>query len=214
MLTRDSPLPPLVAMDKDKSQVPTVAEMCELRSGANRGRAFAFYCFHFLPCVLGRKLWVDGMRQKRKWSTFVTLSDEAYGLLVLENLYDQWMYEYENKNKSKTEKRQGGGGPKYSTGVGREAKLMKGWSREGVERLNDLIKEVAVDRAEKEAATEEETERKRASWDAFQPSFFHLLEEEEWDPDNTLWWKGTGRQVQSLEDAGEDDEMPDCFMEL
>ena len=202
-------LPPKTAMLKAEG-VPSLQDMIALRTGPNQGRAYAFYCFHFLPCVLGRKNWVEGLRRGYEWKKFVSLSDEAYGLLVLENLWDQWQWEFGNPDATKSDKRIKGGGPVYSTGIGKEAKLMKGWSKEGVVRLNALMELVRMDRTDIEAANPGETEAARVAWEGFMKQFLELIPE--WDPDDLL--KITAAAESRITEEGEEEEMPDCTIEL
>jgi len=46
-------------------------------------------CNHFLPCVVGKKRWKMQIRAGKKVNDVATVSDEAFVLLVLENIWEQ-----------------------------------------------------------------------------------------------------------------------------
>ena len=73
----------------------SMEEVLELRK--NR-EAFKFFCFHFLASVVGIKKWEVNCN-KMLVSEFVTASDEAWALLMLEGNWDKWMYEVETELK-------------------------------------------------------------------------------------------------------------------
>ena len=99
----------------------------------------------FVECavgsVIGRRLW-----KKRadlvKLSTFVTPSDEAFAMVVLENNANKWIEEFENPgrgNKVKSKAR-------YTQGV-YEAASPNTWGPEGIDRYMELWESCARGRA-------------------------------------------------------------------
>jgi hypothetical protein len=89
-----------------------------------------------------------------------TISDEAFALLLIENSYDHWTDI--NKKTGGIPKQQRGvrtmtcasdvppkytqGGIKYSDG---NQKQIKGWTNQGIERYNELVKMVTIARTHK-----------------------------------------------------------------
>lgn len=62
-------------------------------------------------------------------------TDEALALIIYENYEDKWMDEYNDEETKR--------GPKYTQ---REGSYRGEWSDEGIERFNQLVKEVREDR--------------------------------------------------------------------
>ena len=54
--------------------------------------AFKFFCYNYVSSVVGLKKWEMNCK-KMVVSEFVTVSDEAWALLMLEGNWDKWMYE-------------------------------------------------------------------------------------------------------------------------
>ena len=48
-------------------------------------------CNNFLPCVVGKKRWKMQILAGKKVNDIATVSDEAFVLLVLENIWDDMM---------------------------------------------------------------------------------------------------------------------------
>ena len=115
---------------------------------------FELYVKNFLSIVVGKNMF-----NKRKGtdllSQYTTVSDEAYGVLALENSIELWTHEVVNKF------RKDGGKPadhqkttmvprkKYTSNAA-AAKKFGGWDRAGIARYNSLYNQV-----EKERETEE-----------------------------------------------------------
>ena len=103
---------------------------------------------NILRCVVGRREWKDGVGRFMV-RDLATVTDEAFGLLVLENIWDAWMEvpveEYfapkKRGEKRKREVRTG----KYTKDSKRASKF-KGWSKDGLKRMNQLIAMVKEDR--------------------------------------------------------------------
>ena len=112
--------------------------------------AMTLFCDSILPEVVGKVAMRKGVT-KMRISEFVTVTDEAFALLVLENIWDTWWNTPLDElkagagvdEKGKRKVRAG----KY-TGDWRRAGRHQGWSKEGLERMNKLIKLVEKDREE------------------------------------------------------------------
>jgi len=48
-------------------------------------------CNHFLPCVVGKKQWRMQLQARKKINDIATVLDEAFVLLVLQNIWDDMM---------------------------------------------------------------------------------------------------------------------------
>ena len=72
-----------------------------------------------------------------------TASDEAYGLLILENCWDKWWFEAENSKTDVDKARREKTFPRSKYTVGRRgpAKRNGGWSNEGLKRYRELGQE-------------------------------------------------------------------------
>ena len=129
-----------------------------------------------LSCIVGRhRMTVES--SQRKISEFATVTDEAFGLLVLEHIWDVWTTKdvndyYKRKSEVKVEEDHGirtvngeeraalsADAPKKTAtkkqapGAGKftedyhKAGRCKGWNVEGLKRFNELCKKVREDRA-------------------------------------------------------------------
>jgi hypothetical protein len=85
----------------------------------------------------------------------VTVSDEAFALLMLENYRDKWILRYEEAcsadGRRNTDKRIDG---KYTSSVKGHTEF-GGWSRKGIKRFNALCELVEADRISDMAAAVE-----------------------------------------------------------
>ena len=149
--------------------MPNKEEILKLRSGDDK--VMMRFCDSWLSCVVGKNDWKK-RRTKEKISEIATPSDEAFALLVLENIWDAWMEvpieEWEKSKKKREEdegeaeqtddvsqdQRMGGRGSKkggkcrtgkYTKGYVSAGRYM-GWTNEGLERYNQLLKQVKADR--------------------------------------------------------------------
>jgi hypothetical protein len=85
-------------------------------------------------------------------SNFVTVGDEAFALLVLENCEEKWMDMYDkNITKSYKKNKYTDGGKSCKSGRSRN---LKGWSNKGLNRFNELYQLVKRDRARKDVPFE------------------------------------------------------------
>ena len=111
--------------DGSKINEPNLPDLCRILEGRKQREAYAFFCHYFLPAVVGKKKWEKAMRAGGKVSNLATISDEALGLMFLENSWDLWTWIHGGKIGSKPE-------TKYTKGRGKLARKSSGWSRVGV----------------------------------------------------------------------------------
>lgn len=121
----------------DHQQLPTLKAILELRKkntqNKNNNMAFDFVVEYLAGPIIGMRKWKTE-RCYKPLSQVMTVSDEAFMLLLLENQYELWL--------TATSTRVGRG--RYT----KEAKNHKfcGWSNEGIRRFNDLFMEVEENR--------------------------------------------------------------------
>jgi hypothetical protein len=108
-------------------------------------RAFTFLVDHLLGHVIGKREW-DMMKCFHLVSDRVSVSDEAYTLLLLENVYEEWLKLKPNQPGEKqtivkgkyTDPEKGASNEKY-----------KGWTVDGIKRYNELHNSVERNRKQK-----------------------------------------------------------------
>jgi hypothetical protein len=138
--------------------------------------AFVWFLGTFLDCVSGARAWggqrkyveevskaeIKGVGEKIK---LVTVSDEAFGLLLYENYVDKWIHKYHDERRtlqpsmliSTAEKKKRGATKirgKYTKGSMGNCEF-GGWSERGMRRFNELCQTVAEDRQDPKAQTME-----------------------------------------------------------
>ena len=82
-----------------ENNFPTLAHI--LKGRTNRHNAYTFYCDYFLQCVVGRRGWKKGV-DSTEVREIATVTDEAFGLLLLENSWDKWVDMAKRKKKLKS----------------------------------------------------------------------------------------------------------------
>jgi hypothetical protein len=133
--------------------------LCLLRQSrtAVEREAFLWFTGELLECVCGKRAWGARMKYKATISEakdkdtgeiVVTVSDEAFALLLFENYIDKWIKRYhEDKNGDEKSKRMAGRYTKSNIGYSEYG----GWSEDGVLRFNELCEMVQDDRASRNA---------------------------------------------------------------
>jgi hypothetical protein len=135
---------------------------------------FTLFLDSFVSCVVGRMEWKKMCREERI-SKVASATDEAFALLVLENIWEPWRnvdpMEYlvartkrrkhsdDSDENDKSSRRQEIPGC-YTKGH-RKAKRFRGWGEEGHARYNELVRHVREDRAKRELYEIEYLERKK-----------------------------------------------------
>lgn len=161
-------------MDKDISGnkvMPSMEEFLQLRKNKNAMRLLAD---EIIPCVMGKLSNRRTIETEVSLSNYVTVSDEGFAVLALENIYDTFMQididkYYSPKKEGETKCLSVKG--KY-TMWGEKAKRFGGWSENGINRFNELCKIINKDRAEDKNKWEEEYRQEKES---------KLNEEKKWD---------------------------------
>lgn len=117
-------------------------DILELRENVNNAYDFVYDCV--LRCVVGKAQWKALLKNGSNISNIVSVSDEAFCLLVLDNGWDRWTkIVKENITCSKKCRKMKS---KY-TNENRIGPIMfDGWKIEGLEKYNDYVYQVLVDR--------------------------------------------------------------------
>ena len=102
-------------------------------------QVYTIFCVSFLACLVGKIIFNQKVLTE-PIANFVTISDEAYALVYLENSYDRWMAESKDEPTPPTKK---------WTSDNLAATIYKGWNKEGIVRYNELYKSVKEKRKEK-----------------------------------------------------------------
>jgi hypothetical protein len=149
----------------------TFDEFCKLRRAetVREHCAFLWFFASFLECVCGARSWREGKKTMLiseatdgTGEKLVTKSDEAFGLLLIDNYMEKWrtIFLTENANASTQQVQLAEGdvagqvGKKTTTKIVGKYTVKKsghckygGWSREGTARFNQLYNLVQEDRA-------------------------------------------------------------------
>jgi len=110
----------------------------------NKRQAFTFLVEHLLGHVIGKRDW-DIKKCFRRVSDYVSISDEAYTLLLCENVYEKWL---------KIKPPQAGAvrtivrGKYTDQANGASNEKYKGWTAQGIQRYNQLYQNVKQNRME------------------------------------------------------------------
>ena len=118
--------------------------MSQLLDLRRRPILYGRYCKTFLKCVVGDNKWRSNYLT-RPLKAFVSKSDEAFVLVVLENSWHRWMKQYSSNNPKDTtfDAQYTNSGVSSRDG---KTKRYCGWSEEGVTRFNTLCVQVMEDR--------------------------------------------------------------------
>lgn len=110
---------------------------------------WCYFNYHFLPCVVGKCLWVSSIQRRTTVRSLATPSDEAFCLLVLRNGWESWVWECNNHDATKEERVRDRPGGKYtSKGCGRNTCGHGGWNQIGITLYNKLVSELTKSRTE------------------------------------------------------------------
>jgi ubiquitin C-terminal hydrolase len=145
-----------IVNDSNATQMFTSKNMLSLRQSSNGGQneAYIFFCEHFLKCIVGNTTFNKMLKLNLKLSEIATPSDEALGLLLLENNEFKWISEAQNKGNKSTPQEgiENIAKPKYTSG-GRSKGTTKGltrryggWKSDGIKRFNEFLDLVKEDR--------------------------------------------------------------------
>jgi len=80
-------IPSLIAFRQKNGDVPTLTDILHMRSNVNL--TYTYFANNILPKIVGPTKW-RGQVTKRTISRIATPTDEAFGLLLLENSWENW----------------------------------------------------------------------------------------------------------------------------
>ena len=112
-----------------------------------------FFCYNILECVAGKQEWKLEKVRKTVSTSCVTVSDEAFALLILENGWERFVFYASNEEKNEVQKLP----PNLYTGRKGGNMIYEGWSDDGIERFNELCSQVKSDRMSSEGQTFEKS---------------------------------------------------------
>ena len=115
--------------------------MC-LRKNRNDGYLFFYDCI--LRCVVAKMRWKHLVRRNQPIDSLITVSDEAFALLVLENGWEKWTEQYKDKTTDKKARKERKS--LYTNDVREGNSSFDGWKPEGLDRFNMLVYKVIKDR--------------------------------------------------------------------
>ena len=119
---------------------PRMEQILKMRRGED-GYNEDYDCFMrvFMPHVVGVREWTTSMNKGGKISKIATATDEAFGLLVLDNNYDKWTAQ----EMGSTHKEEA----KYTLARRKDGcKFASGWTEEGLDRYEYFYDRVLEDR--------------------------------------------------------------------
>jgi hypothetical protein len=157
--------------------------MLEFRGQEGTNEAYVYYCYYFLPIVLGKNIWATGVRTKETLMTLATASDEAFGILAIENSKERWLWELRT-DLPKSEWSKNGPTPRYSTGNKGKAKKNLGWTMEGHMRYNVLLTMAERDRGQEKRMSQEEKDSATMRVKVFEELYTRKMKE--WDVKDKL----------------------------
>ena len=106
--------------------------------------AYTYFYDNILRCVVGKKIWKCNICRNASITDFVSVSDEAFGLLVLENGWEKWKQIHQEKIQHAEEKKKIKA--RYTNAEREGNSSFDGWKSVGLKRYNDLCLEVIKDR--------------------------------------------------------------------
>jgi hypothetical protein len=127
---------------KDESfEIPRIKDWLTMRE--DKGKWYTVLFTSFMPGVVGVVKW----RKNAPYTfvkRFVTIGDEAFTLLVLDNYEDRWIQMLnDGKTSGKYKAKYTNGGVARQDG---STRADKGWSNKGLNRFNELFNMVKKDR--------------------------------------------------------------------
>jgi hypothetical protein len=108
-----------------------------------RKKAYYYFVEHILECVAGKKEWKKD-KFGTKISDAVSVSNEAFALLLLSNSWE--VFEEHAMSKNEGRQKETKTRPKYTGKMG-GSRRFEGWTRDGIETYNTLCRQLVKDRA-------------------------------------------------------------------
>ena len=107
---------------------------------------YRWFFTQMLPPIIGKTKLCKSLNQGAKLYALVSTSDEAYGILLLENNWKYWEWEEHMCMGLLQGDYRPRPVPRYTTGRGGKARRLQGWSPAGVARYNRILEAVKKDR--------------------------------------------------------------------
>ena len=134
--------------------MPSVRNMMAMQkgSGGSVNVSYIFFCEKFLKHVVGVRRFNNGWKNKAAITNLASPSDEALALLLLENSEARWIEESEAERRGEEVAESTLPKTRYTNNGEKRAKKgftkkFGGWSNEGIDRFNNLVGLVKLDRA-------------------------------------------------------------------
>ena len=137
--------------------------LCKLRQSqtTDEKEAFQWFVGTLLQCVVGKTIWgrkkyqvmISDAVHANTSEKIITVSDEAFALVMYENYIEKWITRYHNPSQQGARATKILG--KY-TGNSIRCSEYGGWSTQGMERFNELCSLVEADRSSRNAREAEE----------------------------------------------------------
>ena len=154
------------AIDKDnhRLKVDTKWSIDDMLEGRMNKECYSLYFTRFAPILEKKHIWHQNLLNAKTDRDVMSISSEAFGLLVLENQWDRWIdiyvrsggdivtdknFRLKDVNSTVTPKFTRGGLARDEHGNKKRTSssdAMKGWSAQGIQRFNELYDLVAADR--------------------------------------------------------------------
>ena len=151
---------------EEATVIPSVETFTAMRSKIDFYEGF--FCKRFLKCVVSSKKW-NSNHLKHPMCEFVTVTDEAFALLVIMNSHERWSQMWLERDwKIHTPHEEPSWPVPLFTNGGKNARnghtrRFCGWSNEGVQQFNTLCMMVKENRRNHPDFDEEALERWRAT---------------------------------------------------
>jgi hypothetical protein len=157
MIMVDKTMP---AFKEQGKELFTIEELCELRRAETEREREAFFWFfgEFLSCVVGKRQWRAQKQYQRisqatmtgSSDKLVTVSDEAFALLMYENYFDKWTAQANAQAGQSVQRERKVIRGKYTVQNSGTCKY-GGWNHDGMKRSNYLYALVEEDRKSPQA---------------------------------------------------------------
>ena len=139
-----------------KNDEPEAPELEDMLQGRSNAEAYTYFCHFFLPHVVGKNRWRNGIRKGAAINTLATVSDEAFALLLLENSWDRWLWEVDKTKAETLQVIENETTPPtlHTLGKGKKARKNMGWTSNGLKRHQQIAQDIVEkDRKNDEEAT-------------------------------------------------------------
>jgi len=137
------------------SMIETLSKLRRSETEAEH-RAFTWFFAEFIECVSGKRAWgkqkytqlISEARSHEDGEKLLTVSDEAFGLLLVENYMDKWVKKFHLQRKGLPSGRIDG----LYTAATKGNLVFGGWTKQGRNRFNHYCKLVQEDRSSPQSA--------------------------------------------------------------